>query len=117
MNRNVWRENIINILSDISDESLQMKAWIKGEGYCATPDEMYCMLFDDYSIELFVEDNFVALNHEQKSSAKKLITLMNLYSDVCGVSMNPSDVISNASWEEIRVQAKDFFDTLTKFKK
>ena len=116
MNRDLWIENVIDILRDISDRNIQMKAWFKGEGDCPIPDEMYCMLFDDYSIELFIEDKFIALNNEQKSSAKKLVVIMNTYSEGCGDSMTPSDTINDDSWDDIRVQAKDFLVKLTKSK-
>lgn len=62
MNTELWKVKIAYILTNLADKKFQKKAWFTDTIYCATLGEMYCVLFDDYSIALFLDDEYLNLN-------------------------------------------------------
>ncbi|WDD97739.1 hypothetical protein [Thalassomonas actiniarum] len=112
MNTELWKQHVVEILTNIADENFQKKIWFSDTLYCSTPGELYCILFDDYSIELFIDDNDVNLNANQKANGKILINLMDEFSEECGDNMTAENTINNLKWKAIRKQAERFLHTL-----
>ena len=108
MNTELWKQNIADILTNLADKKFQKKVWFTDTIYCATPGEMYCVLFDDHSIELFLDDKYINLNTTQKINGKILINLMDKFSEECGENMTAENTIDNAEWGNIRKQAGVF---------
>ena len=62
MNTELWKGNTSDILTNLADKKFQKKAWFTDTIYCVTLGEMCCVLFDDYSIALFLDDEYLNLN-------------------------------------------------------
>ena len=112
MSAEVWLSRIKEAVSAIADRDYQQRAWFESGPEVSSPVEMYCNLFDDFDYGNFLCSPQVGLTDEQKDLGTTLKEKMDAYSALIGDQPDPSDVIDDPRWDEIRQAAQRLLDKL-----
>lgn len=70
MNIEIWKEKILEVMEEISNEEYQREAWLGNGEKVSSPEELYCNLLDDFIFEDFLKKNAV-LSEDQLYLGKK----------------------------------------------
>jgi len=108
VNLDTWRRLIERVVGGLADEALQRRAWFGIGPEESSPDEEFCMFFDDAAIEEFLERDDNGLNDQQLQAGKHLVKLMNDLADQTPEHIEPENLIDDPRWEEIRMTAACF---------
>lgn len=112
MDFQTWRNMIIDVVNQIADPEYQSSSWFgKGENV-SSPDELYSGLFDDSMIEEFLETHAKQLTDEQRSAGLEFVRKMNQYAPANVRYLDPTTVIRDPIWDEVRQSAKSFASAL-----
>lgn len=113
------RELIKDHIHDFSSKEIQYEAWFIRKKIISTPNEDYCMLFDDWKIEKYVyaKDNYLTRN--ENNELKELIDMLNNYGNkhrnsLGFLELNPEIVYYDEEWGKIRKQAELLYKLLSK---
>jgi hypothetical protein len=112
-----WRKTIEQVVDGIADEQLQARAWFGIGPEESSPEEMFNQFLGDAAIEEFLgrEDN--GLNLVQIEAGWKLVKLMRRLSEQTPnfpEFIDPSKMIDDPRWMEIRETASPFSALLSK---
>src|SRR5215204_168034 len=107
-----WRRVVEQTVAGIADEALQRRAWFGIGPEESSPDEEFCMFFDDAAIEEFLERDDTGLNEEQVEAGKHLVKLMGELADQTPEHVEPEDLIDDPRWQAIRKAAARFHKML-----
>jgi hypothetical protein len=116
MDFGTWKNIIMDFAIQVSDREYQRLSWFGKGPEVSSPDELYNGLFDDGMINEFLEKYAHDLTPEQCDAGKKLVRQMNHYAAVSPKSLNPTDVIDDPRWEEIRQSALLFVGAMRRLK-
>ena len=108
VNIDTWRRLIERVVGGLADEALQRRAWFGIGPEESSPDEEFCMFFDDAAIEEFLERDDNGLNDQQLQAGKHLVKLMNDLADQTPEHIEPENLIDDPRWGEIRMTAACF---------
>lgn len=111
----VWKKLVKDAVSGIADESLQRRAWFGIGPEVSSPEEEFCQLFNDASIEEYFDRNDNGLNQNQLKLGKHLVALMNDLGDEIFKSqkfVDPNKLIEDPRWIKIREAARKFLEAL-----
>lgn len=111
------REQIQEMIHDFSSKERQYEAWFVCKRIISSPDEDYCMFFDDLGIESYVNFNDNYFTKKENQELKKFINSLNEYGnkhrDLKGfLDLDAEIVYNDPEWEKIREQAKCLYDLL-----
>jgi hypothetical protein len=112
MNLNAWRKVVEQVVGGIANEALQRRAWFGIGPEESSPDEEFCMFFDDAAIEAFLDRDDAGLDDKQVKAGKHLVKLMSELSDQTPEHIEPEDLIDDPRWQEIRKAAALFHKLL-----
>jgi len=119
MTNKEMREIIKDHIHDFASKEIQYEAWFVQDKLWSNPNEDYCMLFHDRSVEDFVyaKDNY--LTKEENDELKKFIDILNNYSkkhnDEKGfLNFDSKEVFYDPEWEIIRQEANNLYLLLEK---
>jgi len=105
---NAWRSVVRQVVMAISDEKFQRRAWFGVGPEVSSPDEEFCKFFGDAAIEDFLKRSDNGLNKQQLDAGKHLLTLMRKLSDETPNHIQPSSLIDDPRWQEVREAAAQF---------
>jgi hypothetical protein len=112
MNIEYWKQEILSATKKISSEEYQQETWFgKGE-QISSPEELYCTLLEDFLFEDFLTAENNGLSEMQRSLGEDLKNKMNMFSDSINSYKNPTEIINNQKWEEIRQVALKFISSI-----
>jgi hypothetical protein len=110
-----WTENLLSAARDLADAEHQEQRWLAVDAAAwERPAELICVLMDDMNFELYIEENRLALNEEQISSATSLAQSAADFDVGPDGWRDPRAVLSDPSWKRLRCHARRFiasFDT------
>jgi len=113
------REIIKDHINDFASKEIQYEAWFVQNKLWSNPNEDYCMLFDDRSIEKYVyaKDNY--LTKKENDELKRFIDILknyaNKHKDEKGFyNFDSKKVFDDPEWETIRQEAKNLYLLLKK---
>lgn len=109
---NAWRKVVEQVVGGIADEALQRRAWFGIGPEQSSPDEEFCMFFDDAAIDDFLSRDDTGLTEEQARAGKHLVSLMTDLADETPEHIEPADMIDDPRWQEIRAAASRFHKLL-----
>ena len=105
----VWRKLVIDEIRTLSDEEFQRKAWF-GEGqWQSSPDEDFCLFFDNARVPEFLAHADNGLDKLQASRLARLSDMMRHLSDNLPNAIKPEELIDDPRWQAIRDQARVTF--------
>jgi hypothetical protein len=114
MDFQTWRESVTDIAKQIADAEFQRRAWFgMAHDAVSSPDEMYNQLFGDAQIEQFLAMYKHKLSLEQLKAGETLVRTMNEYADQTPEHLDPSVLIDDPAWQEIRDAAAAFVTSIT----
>ncbi len=106
-------KSIEDNLKELSDIELQRKLWLNinnPTNQVSSYDELYCRLFDDNSIEDFIENELINIKVKPKFlfEIKKLIQMLNDFKEpeLYQESKNDLYILDNLNWHMISEQSK-----------
>jgi len=103
-----WLNCILNAAQDISSRAFQEEAW-KAEGNVASsPDEVYQVLMEDCTPDLFFETYGQTLTEEQTQCWGDLQSRLTSYYDRMSLYPDPAQVLTDPEWELVRQAAGRF---------
>ena len=112
VNLHAWRKVVEQVVGGLADEALQRRSWFGVGPEESSPDEEFCMFFDDAAIEAFLERDDTGLDEGQINAGKHLVKLMNALSDQTPEHIEPENLIDDPRWREIRKAAARFHKLL-----
>lgn len=65
MDLQAWKENILEVIEEISSEDFQKETWFGNSDKVSSPEELYCNLLDDFVFEKSLENKDLALSKAQ----------------------------------------------------
>lgn len=115
MIQEIWFKNIVEYLKQIASAEFQEKGWIRNEihDYCTFVETM-CGLFDDSNFQNFI-DKYAkpfGLSGDQINKLDKIRNALNDYDAKHGCYEDPSIIVKDPEWLEIRKMAKDALNSL-----
>jgi hypothetical protein len=89
---------------------MQRRAWFELGPEVSSPDEDVNQFADDSAFEEFLarEDN--GLNADQLATGRRLFGLVKRFADETPQHLEPTEVIDDPRWKQIRVAAREFLD-------
>lgn len=113
------REIIMDHINDFASKEIQYEAWFIQKIMISSPNEDYCMLFNDRGIEDFVNAPNNYLTEIENKELQKFINTLNLYAnkykDEKGfLNFDPNYVFYDLEWENIRQEAQKLYQLLKK---
>jgi hypothetical protein len=107
-----WRKVVEEVVGAIADENLQRRAWFGIGPEETSPEEHICQFFGDAAIEDFLVRDDTGLSEQQLEAGRYLLHLMEELSSQTSVHIDPSDLIDDSRWKEIRRAATRFHQLL-----
>lgn len=106
-----WRNNILHVVAQIASREYQQRSWFGIGTESSSPEELYCLLFDDFMYDEFLNSPAVGLTPTQKARGVELKEELDAYSELVGDYMDPAKVIDDPRWEGIRAAAQTFLNS------
>jgi hypothetical protein len=103
-----WRRTVEEVVSGIADEALQRRAWFGIGPEQSSPDEEFCMFFDDAAVDEFLDRHDTGLDERQRKVGKHLVKLMQELSNQTPEHVEAADLIDDPRWKKIRKAAARF---------
>jgi hypothetical protein len=108
MDPQAWKENILEVIEEISNEDFQKETWFGNSDKVSSPEELYCNLLDDFIFEEFLENQDLELSEAQFSLGKALISKMKSFREIIFSYPDPQEILHHKDWQEIRLLASRF---------
>lgn len=108
-----WREEVLNLIENISDRKYQLQSWFGKEKCVSSPEEFLCQLYDDLVYEDFLNSKEIDLTVEQKNLGEELREKLDKFSDSFEDFIDPKVALDNELWIDVRVAAKKFIDVMS----
>ncbi|MBN9564980.1 MAG: hypothetical protein J0G29_02640 [Alphaproteobacteria bacterium] len=107
---------ILESVKVLSDESFQKNCWLEGKcnGRFSSFEEEVCYIFDDYSLEEFLNGDLSVASLSQKQFSA-LSIFKDILEDFCNQTpalSNPEEIIKATDWQAVIQAAKN---VLTEF--
>lgn len=107
--RELWTSNLVDAARYIGDTEYQRRRWLAPDALAwERPEELINTIWDDYLLELFIEEHGPALPREQAHAAISLRDALKSYCDATQIRLDPEQVLSDPRWEAVRCKARLF---------
>jgi hypothetical protein len=103
-----WLCQIIGAVKDIASREFQEEAWFPGGKVVSSPDEIYLVLMEDSTPDLFFETYSKTFTQHQMQCWNELRSLLRCYYDKMPIHPDPRRVLDDPDWDLIRQAAKLF---------
>jgi hypothetical protein len=103
-----WLARILEAARDISSPEFQQEAWFPGGKVVSSPREVYHVLIEDYTFDLFFQTYGGRFAEEQIRSANELRSLLEQYYDKMPKHPDPLQVLNDPEWNAVRQAAQRF---------
>lgn len=120
MTNKFFREDLMEFIEMFASKEIQKEIWFEREvNKREDPNEFYCMLFNDFSVEDFVNAPNNYLTEIENKELQKFINILNLYAnkykDEKGfLNFDSNYVFYDLEWENIRQEAQKLYQLLQK---
>lgn len=112
MKPEIWKKNILEVVSYIADKNYQEKTWFgNSKEAVSSPEELYCTLFDDFIYEDFLNSATIELSSKQRELGWMLAQQMDLYQNNNPEKIDPKEIFNDPSWDEVRKSAQKFLES------
>lgn len=108
MSHDEWLNQIIDAARDIASRDFQEEAWFPGGKVVSSPDEVYQVLIEDVTFDLFFEMYSQKFNAHQIQTAHELRSILQDYYDRLPVHPDPRLVLDDPNWDLVRQSADRF---------
>ena len=115
MDNQIWINNILSAIKELSDVQYQTKVWLEGKGTeVSSFDEAICRLFDDYELDSFIEK----FSSMEQVSLKKIVLLkkyreqLTNYLSTLKDEVSIEQLITDPAWKKLCQLAKETYDNL-----
>ena len=103
-----WLNCILDAAQDIASRPFQEEAWKAGGDVASSPDEVYQVLMEDCTPDLFFETYGKTQTEEQMRCWRDLKTRLTSYYDKMSLYPDPAQVLTDPEWELVRQAARSF---------
>lgn len=101
-----WLARIMEATQDLASREFQQEAWLPGGTLVSSPDEIYQVLVEDCTFDLFCETYGETFTHEQKEAANALKSELERHYDALPPHPDPLQVLNDPKWEVVRQSAQ-----------
>ena len=106
MDFGIWRKNVINAARRAADREYQERVWFGCGPERDSLDDLVCTFLDDL---VFADSlRHPMLSQSERMAAARLYDAVEAYSDCSPKHLDPSAVIDDPRFENVRIAAKDF---------
>lgn len=109
MDFDIWRKNVINAARRAASREYQERVWFGRGPERDSPDDLLCTFLDDLDFTDFLRHPM--LSPSERISVARLDDAVEAYSDCTPKHLDPSAVIDDPLFENVRIAARDFLTT------
>ncbi len=106
MDFKIWRGNVIDAAHRAADREYQERVWFGCGPEVDSPDELLSTFLDDLVFTEFLRHPM--LSEPERGAASRLYQAVEEYSDHSAKRLDPSAVIDDPKFENIRTAAQEF---------
>jgi len=103
-----WLDCIVDAARNISSPKFQEEAWSPAGKVVSSPDEVYQVLMEDCTFDLFFQTYGNRFTEAQMHSSKELRSTLQAYYDRMPGHPDPVQVLNDPEWELVRQSAVRF---------
>jgi hypothetical protein len=103
-----WLGRIVEAARDIADREFQREAWFPGGKFVSSPDEVYQVLMEDCTFDLFFQKYHGGFTEEQARSWSVLRSNLQQYYDSMPYPPDALRVLDDPDWDKVRRAAQRF---------
>src|SRR5260370_34495931 len=100
-----WKNVVKQVVGGLADEDLQRRAWFGSGPEVSSPDDDFCAFFGDIAIEDFLDRDDAGLDKKQREAGRRLVSLMRDLSARTPQHIDPSELIDDPRWRQVREAA------------
>jgi hypothetical protein len=113
MNRDKWTSKIVDVARDIASRDFQERSWFGIGPEVSSPNELYNTLFDDCTLDLFLETYGASLTAQQRIACANLKSQLEQYDEHRHRLDDPRQVLNDPEWQEVRQVAVRFVEAFS----
>ena len=103
-----WLSCIIEAARNIASQEFQEEAWFPGGRMVSSPDEVYQVLMEDCTADLFFETHGETLTREQREAWRELRRRLESYYEQMPKTPDARRVLNDPEWGLVRQSAPRF---------
>jgi hypothetical protein len=103
-----WLARIVEAVRDIASREFQQEGWFPAGKVVSSPDEVYQVLIEDCTFDLFFQTYGSRFTEDQMRSANQLRSILQQYYDRMPKHPDPLQVLSDPQWDAVRQAAQKF---------
>src|SRR3990172_396341 len=112
--KELWIQNIVDVIVQIADPLFQEKAWVQGKTFLSISfNETVCQLYEDWKFEKFLKDceQKKDLPEDLLVELKRLFKSLDIYiNEHEPYSVNEVDMLKDPKWHQIQKKAQHIID-------
>ena len=106
MDFEAWRTNVISAARRAANREYQQRVWFGHGPERDSPDDLFCTFLGDLVFDDFLRHPM--LSSPERTAAMRLYQVIEEYAKRTPKHLEPSDVIDDPRFEDVRNAAKDF---------
>ena len=103
-----WLTSIIDAVRDIASSKFQEEAWFPGGKVVSSPEEIFLVLMEDFTFDLFFETYGKEFTTQQVQAWRELRSLLVAYYDKLPAHPDARRVLTDPAWDLVRQSAERF---------
>ena len=103
-----WLGQIVDAVRHIASREFQEEAWFPGGKAVSSPNEIYLVLMEDNTFDLFFQTYGSGLSDEQMRAANELRSALEQYYDRMPEHPDAVEVLNDPQWDSVRQRAQRF---------
>jgi len=107
-----WRARIIEAAQKIASREFQEQAWLSGAKFVSSPDELYQIMMEDTTPDLFFETYGKKFTARQLQRWNDFRSQLEHYYDRMPAHLDPRRVLEDRGWDLVRQAAEKFVQAL-----
>lgn len=108
MSYEMWLDLILDAARNIASPKFQKEAWLRKGKFVSSPDEVYQVLMEDCTFDLFFQIYGNRFTEAQMHSSKQLRSTLQAYYNGMSRHPDPVQVLNDPQWELVRQSAVRF---------
>ena len=108
MSHEQWLCRILEVARETASREFQKEAWLSGRPSTSSPSEIYNVLFDDYTFDIFFETYSKTFTVEQMTAWSEFKDELEKYLPKIRASFSEREVFDDTEWQEVRQAAERF---------
>ena len=103
-----WLNSILEAAKETASREFQQEAWLSGRPSTSSPTEVYNLLFDAYTFDLFYETYSAGFTSEQSTAWREFKNQLEGYGNKYDEFPNERVVFDDPDWQLVRNAAAHF---------